>query len=134
MLVVKTFLKYSPIHGLGCFAGEDIKKGQLVWRFDPGIDLTFTEEEVKMLPSPFQEFLKTYGYSPSLPLKTYILCVDHARHMNHSESPSLLETSEGHNVAARDISQGEELTCNYHDFDAEAQLKLLKNQIDLHDS
>ncbi len=46
MLVVKTFLKFSPIHGLGCFAGEDLKKGQLVWRFDPGIDLTFTEEEV----------------------------------------------------------------------------------------
>jgi SET domain-containing protein len=130
MLVVKTFLKYSSIHGLGCFAGEDIKKGQLVWRFDSGIDLTFGPDELKNLPMPFQEFLKIYAYSPAREPKSFILCVDHARHMNHSEKPSLLETIEGHNIAARDISCGEELTCNYHDFDSDAETKLLKNRID----
>jgi SET domain-containing protein len=133
MLVVKTFLKYSPIHGLGCFAGEDIKKGQLVWRFDSGIDLIFTEDQLKKLPLSFQEFLKIYSYSPTNQKNTYILCVDHARHMNHSDHPSLLETSEGHNIAAQDISKGEELTCNYLEFDSEAEFKLDKNKIIVHE-
>jgi SET domain-containing protein len=134
MLVVKTFLKYSAIHGLGCFAGEDIKKGQLVWQFDSGMDLVFSGEELKQLPVSFQEFLKTYGYSSVKEPNTYILCIDHARHMNHSEQPTLLETPEGHNIAARDISMGEELTCNYHEFDSESHLKLLKNKINSHES
>jgi SET domain-containing protein len=127
MLLFKTFLKQSGIHGLGCFAGENIKKGQTVWRFDPGIDLIFTEEDLKNLPNSFTEFLKIYGYSPleSTP-KTYILCIDHARHMNHSEKPNLLETPEGLNVAMRDIQVGEELTCDYTQFDLEADLKLGK--------
>lgn len=46
--------------------------------------------------------------------------------MNHSESPTLLETADGLNVAARDISAGEELTCNYNEFDKEAFHKLGK--------
>lgn len=125
MLVVKTLLKYSDIHGLGCFAGEDIKKGQLVWRFDPGIDLVFTGDDLKKLPESFREFLRIYAYSPlNDTKKIYILCVDHARHMNHSDSPNLAETPEGTNVALRDIKKGEELTCDYHEFDRDVRDKL----------
>lgn len=125
--MVKTFLKYSDIHGLGCFAGEDIKKGTIVWRFDEGIDLVFTDEDLKKFPESYKEFLKIYAYSPKAENeKTYILCSDHARHMNHSENPTLEETPEGLNVAARDIKTGEELTCNYFEFDKEAFHKLGK--------
>ncbi len=127
MLTVKTYLKYSEIHGLGCFAGEDIKKGQTVWRLDPGIDLVFTEEELKKLPDSFSEFLKVYAYSPLNDTeKKYILCADHARHMNHDENPNLLETPDGLNVALRDIKAGEELTCDYTQFDKDASYKLGK--------
>jgi hypothetical protein len=125
MLLVKTILKYSPIHGLGCFANEDIKKGDIVWMFRPDIDLVFTEKEIKNLPDSFCDFLKVYAYSPLHEKeKVFILCADHARHMNHSEGPSLLETDDGMNIASRDILIGEELTCNYHDFDQEADSKL----------
>ena len=125
MLIVKTHLKYSEIHGLGCFAGEYIKKGQTVWRFDSGIDLVFTEEQLKKLPSPFTDFLKVYAYSPlNEAEKKYILCADHARHMNHDKNPNLLETPEGLNVALRDINSGEELTCDYTQFDRDASYKL----------
>lgn len=127
MLMVKTFLQYSGIHGLGCFAAEDIKKGTVVWRFDEGIDLSFTEEDLKKFPESFKEFLKIYAYSPTTEKeKIFILCIDHARHMNHSDDPSLLETPDGLNIAARDIKSGEELTCNYVEFDKDAFHKLGK--------
>jgi SET domain-containing protein len=125
MLVVKTRLEYSSIHGLGCFAAEDITAGQLVWRFDPGIDLVFADKDLAALPAAFREFLKVYAYSPVAGAeRSYVLCVDHARHMNHSDAPSLRETPEGTNVAARDIRKGEELTCNYTEFDRDAGAKL----------
>lgn len=125
MLIVKTKLKYSEIHGLGCFAGEDIKKGQTVWRFDDGIDLVFAEKDFSKFPESFVEFLKMYAYSPlNDSEKKYILCADNARHMNHSESPNLDETPEGLNVALRDIKAGEELTCDYSQFDKDASFKL----------
>lgn len=125
MLVVRTSLRHSPIHGLGCYADEEIKKGQTVWRMDPGIDLEFSEEDLKKFPRSFVEFLKIYAYSPmSEEVKKYILCIDHARHMNHSENPNLLETDDGRNIAARDIMIGEELTCDYSKFDKDYLLKL----------
>lgn len=125
MLLVKTLLKYSLIHGVGCFADEDIIKGTLVWRFDEGIDLALTASEIAQLPDSFQAFLKTYAYVPlNSDDDMYILCIDHARHMNHSDNPNLLETPGGENVAARDIKRGEELTCNYQVFDREFKNKL----------
>jgi SET domain-containing protein len=54
-----------------------------------------------------------------------ILCGDHSKHMNHSAEPNLLDLENGYkNVAARDIAVGEELTCNYYDFDLAANAKL----------
>lgn len=127
MLLVKTFVGPSSIQGLGCFAAEDITKGQLVWRFDSTVDLIFTEEELKTFPAAFISFLKTYAYTPiDTKTRNYILCADHARHMNHSRDPNLLETPEGMNVAGRDIKAGEELTCDYHQFDQDADSKLKK--------
>ncbi len=125
MLRIKTVLKFSSIHGLGCFSVEAIKKGQLVWTFDSGIDLVFDEHELLLLPEAFRDFLKTYGYVPlHHDKRVTILCADHARHMNHSDNPSLQETPEGHDIAARDIAIGEELTCHYREFDREASEKI----------
>jgi SET domain-containing protein len=128
MLLVKTSVLYSPIHGLGCFAEEDIPKGTEVWRFDPAIDLTYTDEQIQTLPIAVQEFLKMYAYVEIRGgKKLHVLCGDHARHMNHSESPNLLEGyshGESTNIAGRDIKKGEELTCNYLEFDANAREKL----------
>ena len=33
MLLVKTYLDRSPIHGLGVYAAERIRKGTKIWRF-----------------------------------------------------------------------------------------------------
>jgi SET domain-containing protein len=57
-----------------------------------------------------------------------VLCIDNARFMNHADEPNTagVHTAgaiDGYDVATRDISKGEELTCDYRLFDAEANLK-----------
>lgn len=126
-MVVHSMLKYSTIHGIGCYANQDIKKGDIVWKFDPRFDLVISKTEMINLNPAVLEFLKMYAYGQEESgKKTYILCGDHARHMNHSEDPNVLETGfdEGINVAARDIKSGEEFTCNYHAFDTDVRVKL----------
>lgn len=127
MLLVKTFLKFSDIHGVGCFTAENIKAGQVVWKLDPLLDVELSEEQVKTYSPAVMDFLLTYAYGQqSNGKKTYILCGDHARHMNHSDSPNLIEAGDGNalNIAVRDIKAGEELTCDYNAFDTDASAKL----------
>lgn len=52
----------------------------------------------------------------------YLLCGDHARHMNHSDAPNCGElhtrfSPESKTVALRDIASGEELTEDYASFE-----------------
>ena len=50
-----------------------------------------------------------------------------AKYMNHSNMPNLIEVNHDNtsiNVAIVDIKAGEELTCNYFDFDLDAHRKL----------
>ena len=50
MLLVKTRLAPSTIHGIGLFADEFIPKGTEVWKFVPGFDLALSVDEVESLP------------------------------------------------------------------------------------
>jgi len=128
MLLVKASIRPSPIHGMGCFAEEPIRKGQVVWRFDPRLDLVIPYETLGSFPQVTQDFLNMYGYATMQNgHKVIILCGDHARHMNHSGTPNCLDAFlEGVevNIAARDIAPGEELTCDYYSFDLDARQKL----------
>ena len=127
MMQVRSSVKYSPIHGLGCFAEEDIQEGQVVWEFDPRLDQVIDAKELPSFPPAVVEFLKMYCYGQEEGNKRImILCGDHARHMNHTTTPNLLEVSgpNGVNIAARDIKKGEELTCDYTAFDLDVQEKL----------
>jgi uncharacterized protein len=127
MLLVSTTVKSSPIHGLGCFASERIKKGQLVWRYDERLDRRIPAADLHALPQPAQDFLRMYAYRETYHGQdVYTLCGDHARHMNHSEAANLLSTGPDleMDVAVRDIEIGEELTCNYNEFDQDIGHKL----------
>ncbi len=129
MLLISARVKPSAIHGLGCFAAEPVRKGQVVWRFDPRIDLLIPADEEEGLPLPTREFLEIYGYTVERDGGRYIvLCGDHSRHMNHSDDPNLLEGGDENelNIAARDIVEGEELTCDYRLFDIKARSKMGK--------
>jgi hypothetical protein len=122
MLLVKTRLGQSPIDGTGLFAAEAIKAGTVTWRFMPGFDQLFTLEQIAALPDVARAAIETYTYVHRAS-GLYVYCLDNARFMNHADDPNTagvhIEGSiEGYDVATRDIAEGEELTCDYRQFDA----------------
>lgn len=115
MLLVPTYVAPSPIHGLGLFAAAPIARGELIWRYEPGMDIVVPEERIPSLPPAFQAFLDMYGYRSVDVPEGVVLSCDHARFLNHAEEPN---TQIGRFVtwAARDIAAGQEITCDYRAF------------------
>ncbi len=120
MLLIKTELTASSIHGFGVHAVEQIAKGAEVWRFQEGFDLEKTKEEVAALPDTVQEWFKTFAYLDHH-FDSYILSFDHARFINHSDDPNIRPDYTKHRcavgVAVRDIGKGEELTIDYREIE-----------------
>ena len=124
MLLVHASLRPSAIHGLGCFTDEPIAKGEVIWVFDPRVDIRLPVEELAALPQPIRAYYAKYGYAEMAEgRKVITLCGDHSKHMNHAAEPNVLSLSD-RDVAARDIAAGEELTCDYRTFDLDATAKL----------
>jgi SET domain-containing protein len=120
MLLVKTFLDKSPIHGIGLFAAERIPRGTVIWRLTPTIDLLLTTGELEALPPASRWQIQKYTYLDPV-LGRYVLCGDDARFFNHADAPNCHDHPDargGYTVAARDIAAGEELTSDYASFDA----------------
>lgn len=126
MLTVKTYLAPSSIHGLGLFAAEPVPAGAVVWMFHPGADQVLSPETLYALPAAARAALEAYCYRAAP--GAFVLCSDDARFMNHSDSPNTAtgegDTEHGATVAARDIAPGEELTCDYREFDLDWAEKL----------
>lgn len=115
MLLIRTRISASPIHGVGCFTCDPVVIGSVAWQFHQSVDLVFTEAQILSMPPAFQIFLVQYA-SKDLGQDRYVYCSDNARFINHSTAPNLV-----HNVAnsasamyaSRDIAPGEELTLDY---------------------
>ncbi|MDQ6787068.1 MAG: SET domain-containing protein [Acidobacteriota bacterium] len=120
MLLVKTKLDISHIHGIGLFADEFISKDTVIWRFHPFIDMRLTDEQIEQLAEPSREQARKYSYREKHS-RLYVLCGDDARFLNHSAEPNCFDFYNGEEqdltVACRGIEKGEELTCNYALFD-----------------
>jgi hypothetical protein len=125
MLLVKTKIGPSKIHGIGLFADQFIKKGTPIWRFAEGLDLKLTEKELMSLPKLAQDCILNYCYH-SVVDDAYVLCFDDARFFNHSNkcnttSIDVPNDKEGLEVASRDIEPGEELVCDCKEFDIDCR-------------
>jgi hypothetical protein len=123
MLLVRTSVRPSPIHGLGLFAAEAIARGTPIWRFQPGFDREFSPDQLATLPAAAREHIQWFGFVRPTDGRV-VLSGDHACFMNHSPAPNTgalpaaapaVET-----IALRDVAVGEELTCDYFAFDASA--------------
>jgi len=116
VLLVRTVVKQSPIHGLGIFADQFIPRGAPVWLLDPMIDRVIPLAELGRLPDHVRLFVEVYSeYFPDLGV--LVLSGDNDRFTNHSADPNtvviLPNAPDARVVAARDIEVGEELTCDY---------------------
>jgi uncharacterized protein len=123
MLLVKTVLKPDIRGGIGLFAAEFIPAGTRVWTFHPLIDRVLSDEQLASLPPLVQESLRKKIYQNVVDGKIvgWTLDGDEARFTNHSLQPNTRSrTPEIPNTdmfALVDIPAGEEITCNYRDFD-----------------
>jgi SET domain-containing protein len=116
MMLFRTYVAMSEIQGLGVFAGEFIPKGSKIWALDPKFDLLITPNEVEALPPHMQEFVGRYGY-PHMELPGIIvLDSDHGKFMNHSLTPNTDFRVFDVGYALVDIAEGEEINCNYFEF------------------
>lgn len=114
MMMVDTELKPSPIHGLGVFLLQPVRKGDLIWRFDERIDRVYRPNEVETLPPHMQAYLKTYA-TWHQPFGVFVLCGDNGRYFNHSDRPSTVSNAIcfGEDHALADLEAGAELTSDY---------------------
>lgn len=126
-MLVKTRVQPSAIHGLGLFAAEFIPRGTPIWRFQPDFDQAFSPAQLDALPPPARAHLRAYAFVCRASGQA-ILGGDHSIFMNHASPPNTGAPPDSASpvttLALRDIAAGEELTCDYFAFDAEAGRKL----------
>jgi len=116
MLLVKTKLAQSPIHGIGLVADQFIESGTKTWRFVEGFDIQKNAAEIEVLSSSALAWFKQYAYL-DFHMDAFILCADDARFMNHSDNSNVRPDYNldpfGIDIAVCDIQIGEEITTNY---------------------
>lgn len=110
----KIVIRKSKIHGLGMFANENIRKGEIVFIKGGHIltrDELFSSQQIgSYLPIDDAFFIGARNKDEENSIKLY---------NNHSCDPNCGMRGEITFVALRDISSGEELTCDYAMIDNE---------------
>ena len=114
MLLVKTYVGKSKVHGLGVFAGQPIRKGAKIWRFVYGFDRFYTRKRLAKLPKPARDYINLHGYQWG---NEILLSMDYDTFMNHSENPNT-DFHNGFVIARGNIRKGEEITNDYRAFEA----------------
>jgi SET domain-containing protein len=117
MMLVPTYVAPSPIEGVGVFAAEPIPSGTRIWQLAPGLDRLIHVSEIETLPPLFQAFVERYSYPYPHDTDQLIVELDNGRFMNHSQTPNTVFSDPDAGYTIRDIAQGEELLCNYAEFD-----------------
>jgi SET domain-containing protein len=123
MMIVQTYVGPSEIEGIGVFAGEPIKAGTVIWKFDPRFDHLFDGREIDAMEPLQKQFVRRYGYPHLASEGVTVLEFDNGRFMNHAEVPNTDFTDANFGWATRDIAEGEELTCNYGEFEPAFQIE-----------
>lgn len=125
MIDIKYKLKESPLHGVGLYADQDIKEGQVIYTASPVLDLNITKEQFGGLSDAEKRELRWWGFWDE-PSQRWHVDFDVTKFVNHEIPGSITQDTshtEAYLVAARDIRRGEELTQNYLEFESDEDLK-----------
>lgn len=117
MMIVPNYVGPSTIEGVGVFAAAPIRAGSAIWQLSESMDLLLTDWQLAQLPELQREFMERYGYPHMTRPGLTVLEFDNGRFMNHDPLPNTNFTSPEVGWAIRDISAGEEITCDYGEFD-----------------
>ncbi|WP_319825566.1 SET domain-containing protein [Thalassovita sp.] len=132
MMMVRCYLGPSQIEGLGVFSHVNIRKGALVWLFDPRFDSSFFTEDRDHVPAHFREFLDRHTFQHPTDPERIVLECDEGRFMNHADLPNVDMTNPARGVALRDIAAGEELTRDYTQFAAQPRRPRTRSPSPIH--
>ena len=103
---MKVIVKKSRIHGKGVFAARNIKKGEIVIRYNLK---PLTKEEFENLPEKEKHFTDFHGGKYWL-FQVPERCVNHSCDANTKQ---ILKKEPKCDIAKRDIKKGEEITSDY---------------------
>ncbi len=135
MLTIKTYLAPDQYGGIGLFAAEDIKAGDVVWTFDTTVTDIYSLEDYKKALARQDDKAETlikYAYPANIEVdgafvKVMFHDLDNGSYINHDSDPNigyiespdhpLYDQRYNVNIATRDIRRGEELTNDYFSFD-----------------
>lgn len=117
MMTVDTFVGPSQIEGVGIFAAQDIAKGAVIWRYDRRFDRVIKRSDIHPGDRVLQNYLDKYSYPHHDNPELLVIEIDNGRFMNHAEFPNTDFTGQIKGFALYDIPAGEELTCNYAEFE-----------------
>lgn len=117
MLIVKTRIGPSRIHGTGLFTLERIPKDGVIWRYRQGFDLRMSREEFIVSARHVREDWLRFAYVSRFS-GLLVRSADDYVWMNHSHEANvgvspIFEPPEGYDIALRDIEAGEELSFDY---------------------
>lgn len=124
MLIVRTYIGKSSIHGIGLFAAEFIPKDTIIWELNPEIDIIISLEKYAKLSPYAKEHFDWFAYY-SENNGGYILCFDNAKFVNHSKNPNTY--GEEDTRALKDIQIGEEIIENYYLFSEKEPENIYEN-------
>jgi len=117
MLLIRTFIHPSTIHGIGVYADQEVARGAQVWEYLEGFDPVYPASILTDGPELVALYLKRHAYPHHLDPNLIMVDGDDCRYMNHSGTPNIVfPRGEVTGFALRDIAPGEELTCDYNEF------------------
>ena len=122
MLLIPNYVGPSAIEGVGVFAAAPIAKGTVIWSLDERFDQVLSAADIAELGEEQRNFVERYGYPHTLRPELTIVELDNGRFMNHADQPNTRFDDPDAGFALRDIAAGEELTCNYAEFDSGFEL------------
>lgn len=125
MIHVAYKLKVSNLHGVGLFANENIKKGQLIYTASPLLDLNITQKQFDSLKQKEKDEILWWGFFDQ-PSQMWHVDFDVSKFINHSPDATVTQDDnhdEAYLIATRDIPSGEELTQNYLEFETQDDLR-----------
>ena len=115
MIHIEYKLKESKTHGVGLFADQDIKSGDLIYTPNPLLDINLTQEQFDSLEPSEQEEVKYYGYF-NKKMGLWHVAFEVIRFLNHGDPEKDTNVTQNEDMimtATKDITEGEELLQDY---------------------